>query len=202
MNRYLVILLIHLVGCSQITFKPAPVDTPKPFALSWGHQDWSDKVSELVDEKMPSFLAATDFEKFCPKFKLFNPSTKKLVIGELIVGMVKYESGFNPNSTYNEPPPLGYPSIGLLQLSYVDKQSYPFCNLDKAKDNLKDPINNLDCGVKIMAKLIARDGVISSANNKGASAYWSVLRPLKSGQPRPSYSGIINHVQAKVPECK
>ncbi len=42
---------------------------------------------------------------------------------------------------------------------------------------LKNGVENLKCGVARMATLIARDGYVTSPNNrKGAAAYWSVLR--------------------------
>jgi hypothetical protein len=110
--------------------------------------------------------------------------------------MALYESEFKPETVYREPAPLNIDSIGLLQLSYEDKAGYPFCNLDRKKNNLKDPINNLDCGVKIFAHLINKWGYISTPSNKGAAAYWSTLREKRTG-----LSKIISRVKTKVSGC-
>ncbi len=170
-------------------------------ALSWevNHAErkpWSNKVVNMVLEHRGSLFAAQDMTTFCPKFNSLSMEEKSWVWAELIVGIVKYESDFDPNNIYHEPPPLSIDSIGLLQLSYEDKAQYPFCNLNRKTKNLQDPINNLDCGIKIMAKLIDKWGVITNSKNRGLAAYWSVVR-----KSRPSYSGIIKHVKTKVKAC-
>jgi hypothetical protein len=94
-----------------------------------------------------------------------------------IVDAVTYfESGYNPHEIYNEPPPLNNQSVGLLQLSYSDGPNYKLCTISKAAKDLEDPLKNLDCGVKIMAHWVAKDGALSTPQNKGAARYWSTLR--------------------------
>lgn len=123
----------------------------------------------MIDAERPKLDKANDLARFCQ-----NADTRRLW-AEIIDALTYYESGYDPTQIYHEPPPLGIDSVGLLQLSYEDKQ-YGFCNLNKATKSLQDPINNLDCGIKIFAYWIGHDGYISTPQNHGAARYWSTLR--------------------------
>lgn len=99
---------------------------------------------------------------------------------ELVIAMAWRESSWNPHNIYHEPPPLGVDSVGLLQLSYEDEVPYSLEPLDREAHSLEDPLINLRCGIKVLAKLIADDGVVASSNgkhHKGSPRYWSVMRP-------------------------
>jgi hypothetical protein len=170
-------------------------------SLSWemgdsSRKSWSAKLVSVVKGEMPKLSKAKDIKRFCPKFAGMTDDKKVIVFSEVVVGMALYESSFKPDLVFREPAPLHIDSIGLLQLSYEDKAVYPFCNLDKKKNNLKDPLNNLDCGVKIFAHLINKWGYITTPANKGAAAYWSTLREKRNG-----LAGIISRVKTKVPGC-
>lgn len=96
-----------------------------------------------------------------------------------MVAISWHESKWHPNEIYHEPPPLGVDSVGLLQLSYEDEKPYGLEPLSRVAKSLQDPLVNLRCGVKIIAKLVAHDKVVESNSGKkfgGASRYWSVIR--------------------------
>ena len=172
------LLFLFLASCSQTPVVaddagvPAVNTCPK---ISWEtaknpeRRAWSVKTCALIDELMPKLDKASDLKRF-------GSGDKKKLWAEIISAMVYFESGYNPKSYYMEPPPLNYHSIGLLQLSYSDAKYYKFCKLDEKKKNLEDPIVNLDCGVRILAQLIEKRGAITTPDNKGGAAYWSVLR--------------------------
>jgi len=88
---------------------------------------------------------------------------------------VEYESAFDPADTYKES--NGVYSVGLMQLSNGE------CANAETVSALKDPVQNLLCGTKKMADLIARYGYVTTPDNThGAAAYWSTLRaPYVSG---------------------
>lgn len=197
--RHLLVVFLFLIGCTTTVVQKSPEPLPK---LSWNKPEWDQKLYTDVQANLELFSKAKDIESFCPKYHSLSEGEKVHAISELIVGMVRYESNFKPNTKFMEPAPLNYESIGLLQLSYEDKRGYPNCNLDRAKKNLEDPINNLDCGLKIMAKLLTRHGVLSSPDHKGLSAYWAVMRPIKKGQPRASFNGIKQRLLVNAPKCK
>jgi hypothetical protein len=100
------------------------------------------------------------------------------VLSTIAVAVAKRESNYKPGLHYGEPPPLGYDSIGLFQLSYED--GFSWCTLDRTAKSLEDPINNIRCAVPEMAGLVKRDRVIAKGATKsdarGLARYWSVVR--------------------------
>jgi hypothetical protein len=113
----------------------------------------------------------------------------------LISAVARMESSFDPNCVYHEPPPLGVDSIGLMQLSLGDTV-YGCAFTDEA--SVKDPEKNLRCSVKIIDRLVARDGRIGGDNDhrrEGAAAYWSTLREPKPGK-RDARAYVIKHTSA------
>lgn len=171
---------------APVVVAPAPVVQLDPTnrnwpALSWEKDNpsratWSGHLQALVESLLSSFEKAADIKRFRPDYEFLSHEQRVAMWAEMIVKISYFESSWKPALHYGEPPPLGYDSIGLLQLSYEDTQYAEFCELDRKAKSLEDPIKNLSCGVKIMAKLVAKYGAISTPSNKGAAAYWSVLR--------------------------
>ena len=96
--------------------------------------------------------------------------------------MSQYESSWNPGEYYYENSPgLREYSIGLLQLSMNDQNSYQSANLSpriSQESQLTDPTLNLQWGVTIFAFLVRRYAVVASgagSGSRGAARYWSVL---------------------------
>ena len=95
-----------------------------------------------------------------------------------------FESDFKPTSRYveNFRDSKGEPvvSAGLLQLSVGDSPRYD-CNFRTEADTY-DVQKNLECGVKICAKLASKDGVLASGSGeasspaRGCARYWSTIR--------------------------
>jgi len=107
-----------------------------------------------------------------------------------VKAMAKAESNWNPNTFYVEKTIFdrhgkNVVSRGLLQISMESANGYG-CNIKEARE-LHDPETNIKCGLKIMDKLIRRDGqVMGKKDGKwvGLSRYWSVLREGGSGYKR------------------
>lgn len=191
--KYLIMLLL-LTGCDKLnqtppSFETKPVSAPvvvespkvERLALAWGtnHSDWDkalyDELAALPDVEIPGLP--------CKKLKT------KDCVAQLMSIMAKYESGFDPKNVYHEPPPLGVDSIGLFQLSIESEKS--LCSL-KSKDDLKEPITNIKCAVKVLSKWVQKDGVLFGGQKgawRGGSRYWSVLRTTSG-----SYSKIMNYM--------
>lgn len=182
-----IVLLAFLVGCSEttapITQTPtvsAPVvaepvqDKRLPLAWSNSHPDWNkalyDELAALPDLELPNLP--------CKKLKT------KDCVAQLMSIMAKYESGFDPKNVYHEPPPLGVDSIGLFQLSIESEKT--LCSL-KSKEDLKEPITNIKCAVKVLSKWVQKDGVLYGGQKgawRGGSRYWSVLRNTSGSYPK------------------
>jgi len=138
---------------------------------SWPNDDYQSYVYQKVSV-LPRFAGDTEY---CPQ------GMSQANYTHLMAAMAKYESNFNPQTTYKERFKNGRGeyviSTGLMQLSYESSRGYGF--RDATTEKLKDPYYNLDVGVAILKRLIERDGVLSEYRDgrwRGASAYWSTLR--------------------------
>jgi len=160
--------------------------------LAWEKQHperkpWSIALRAEIGKKLDDFDRATDLDLYCPRYRKLSTDDRVSAIAAMAVAIAKFESGYNPKQHFGEPPPLGYDSIGLFQLSYED--GFTWCELDRGKKSLEDPINNIRCAVPEMARLIAKDGVVAAGTDKasaqGLARYWSVVR-----------EGAKHHLQA------
>jgi len=199
MNRQLVygLLCSLLAGCATMQPQPAPTPpapasapepetpappTPAPITLSWDgdatRAAWSAALLAAVREHKAE-LDRGNPDAFIDGYSNLSADDQLKFWAELVIAMAKYESNWNPQAHYKEPPPLNVTSLGLLQLSYEDATQYDLGPLDRAKHSLQDPIVNLRCGVVILAHLVARDGTIAAGSgdkSRGAARYWAVLR--------------------------
>jgi len=180
------------------TPNPAPVTSLKFEPLAWeakvtGSSYWSNTIYNVIQSEEPQMLGqnvADDIELFCPAYRTLTDHQRLNFWGQLFAGMSKFESGWNPATYYVETtmgldPVTGrqVASEGLLQLSYQDQRSYNLdCGFDWAVDknytntdsrkSIFDPLKNLRCGIKILAKQLARQRAISTTTD----VYWSVLK--------------------------
>lgn len=151
--------------------------------LSWDNkperQSWSAALLESVDAAFPR-LEAGNPEQFLSGYLALDPEGRRHFWGEFFVQIASFESSWRPSKVTPEPE-LDEASVGLLQLSYGDQENYPLgIRLDSANRDLENPVINLQCGVKIMAHWLEKDGVVATSNGKvhrGGARYWSVLRP-------------------------
>jgi hypothetical protein len=138
---------------------------PAPTSLAW-----TKVVIEVVDKRLRDFELAADKETFCPGYASATLAQRHICWLRVVGGIVEFESSFRPD----EPPfheGNGVYSVGLMALSTGECPNAPDTK------GLMDPLKNLVCGVNKMAALIARYKAIDNAEHKGASAYWSTLRP-------------------------
>lgn len=143
------------------------LSTPQEnFPLKGWHPDY-DLAIELAAKEFPITVP-------CNNPKLFFKS------------LAFPESAHDRRSTYREPPPLGYDSLGLLQLSLEDEKVYK-CGF-KTREDVYHPIRNLYCGVKILNKLQTKYAGKSIYWQGGQ--YWSVLRNPENWPNRKYYNGL------------
>lgn len=178
---------------------PITSEVYTPVKLEWevNHPEripWSVNLRSKIFLELTEFLQAKNWALYCTKFNFLSDNQKVDVIATVAVGMALYESSYNPKAVYHEPPPLNIDSLGLFQLSYTD--GFKWCSLDKSKNSLLDPINNINCTIPELAMLMQKDSVVTSRVKpwKGGSRYWSTLRP-------PKLDSIMGKVRA-LPFCK
>jgi hypothetical protein len=179
---------------------PVPADLPiyRFEPLAWdnkirGAESWTNTVYTTIETEEPQLLGqnvADDIEVFCPKYRSLSDKQRLNFWGQLIAGISKYESSWNPATYYVETtmgldPVTGrqVASEGLLQLSYQDQINYNLdCGfdwkIDRAYENndsrksIFNPEKNLRCGIKILAHQLKSQHAISTTTN----VYWAVLK--------------------------
>lgn len=173
---------------------PAQTPPPAPDAvpvLVWEvnhpeRQAWSKELILDFKAVLPSMNRAQDATDWCSRYEKLDPNDQAVVWATMAVKIAYYESSWDPNNVYHEPPSLGVDSIGLFQMSYSD--SLPWCILNQGSNSLKDPLNNIKCAVNEMAKLVSKDGIIASGwtthagagQGKGLARYWSTMWTTQS----------------------
>jgi hypothetical protein len=158
---------------------PVPIESAPPLSWEKGHPErkpWSDLTRTIAGQLLRDLDKAKDVSRFCPKYASLGAFDRVNFWAELVSVMAYFESGWKPTTVFKEPAPLNNESIGLLQLSVSDAKNYPFCAPIGSRAAIMDPLKNLDCGVRIMAKWVAKDGHITAPDNSGVGRYWSVVR--------------------------
>lgn len=155
-------------GAVDATLSPATVRTKLQALIPPGHA-----LTTIVP---------ADIDVFCPGYVASNKEGRARFWQELLTAIVGPESGYMTKTTLWEVGQGQY-SLGLLQLSYNDKNSYrdtgtPGCEF-VTEAQVTNPDINLQCGVKIVTKLVKRAQAIGGDQARpkgGAAAYWSTLR--------------------------
>jgi hypothetical protein len=131
---------------------------------------WSRLTLNEIHARRKAFEAARDIEDFCPGYNRSTVFQKDSCWLRIVSAMARYESGFRPHATYMEK--SGQTSVGLLMMNPDHcKGAGTVSLLQKAPANIK-------CALGRMSFLVARDRYLSGppGANKGAAAYWSVMR--------------------------
>lgn len=144
---------------------------------------WTRAAETAVANSPLIRLNPADIRQFCPNYpKLAKPERRKFWVA-LLSAMSKPESNFEPQAKYRErfADAKGRPVIsrGLLQISIESANQKRYdCDI-RHPALLHDPVINLACGVRILAKWVSSDGVIASHDadqHQGGGRYWSTLR--------------------------
>ena len=146
--------------------------------LSWDENPtraaWSEQLLNSIQQHIKS-LEAGQPDNFIYGYSTLSVYNKLRFWAEFVIKIIEYESSYDPHSIYQEPYPLNEQSVGLLQLSYSNKESYHFEDISEENKSLEDPLVNIRCGMIILAYWLERDGVVA-LNDLGGARYWSVLR--------------------------
>jgi len=188
--------------------------TTLPVGLSWDNPErvaWSNfLMAKISNEQVFSGLdEAKDAVKFCSNYKTLPRSEQERMWAEVIIAVAKFESAWNPTTTYIETQmgidpitKIRIASEGLLQLSYQDSRHWSFCNefdykADRQlpekspKRTILNPYKNLNCGVSIMAELARKRKAVLLDDRPH---YWSVLMSGKKHHQ----AEIIARVKSKM----
>jgi hypothetical protein len=172
---------------------PTPIETKK---AELGGPEWDPQWDRIVEQALPQAMLSTrvprDVRRFCPRFYQMSVLDKRSFWAYFFQALAGAEAGLDPTTRVRHTEPevavkdgvtgRFVRSEGLLQLTYEDQERYG-CDFDwehdrllKAGDPAKtilQPKNNLECGVKILAKQIIDQHKPLFSN----TGYWSTLRP-------------------------
>lgn len=198
-------------GCqnaSQSSFAmfPAPPAAPRPGELDgnlviparWDGNPqgptWTQLTMNALQQNGSVLLQFTpaDIASYCPGYSAASTSHRAAFWTGLISALARYESNYKPATQFQESfldrNGRRVISRGLLQLSIESANGYG-CKIPTAEE-LHDPAVNLSCTVRIMSRLVTRDGVVanSGAPWRGAAAYWSPFRDPQKKQALQSWT--------------
>lgn len=169
------VVLILLSGCATIEpVKTNPVvEAPKEkIILAWGekHQDWTDHLIKEIESKEWS----SDIKNHCKKLDV------KTCLAQAISIMAKYESGFKPETSYEESfkgqDGKNIISRGLFQISISSSNQSAYKCGTKTIEQLHEPLFNITCMVKIAHYWVNKDKVFFGGDKLGLGRYHSVGR--------------------------
>lgn len=165
-----------LISCT----KPVPPTKQEEKASYPVLEKWKPEWSPIVIDALETY--GKELLAFSPKDKsewCFGEDNKLNYL-RLIQGMAKYESNFDPSTTYKETfhdrQGRNVISTGLLQMSAESCNGYGMTKKLTRYEELLDVHTNAECAVRVLNKWIPRDGFVAK-DNLGAGRYWSVLRP-------------------------
>jgi hypothetical protein len=156
-------------------------------------KEWSKIIYSVIENEEPEMLgqnAIKDIHVFCPTFERLTDAERLSFWGHFFAALSSHESSWDPTTRSIETSQGIDPvtqrqvvSEGLLQLSYQDEKSFRLdCGFNwerdqnlAAKDPRKtilNPLLNLKCGVKIMARRLKDDKALT----KESGVYWAPLK--------------------------
>lgn len=201
---FLGVTLLAVTSCQSVSTQAATSEV-----LPWKQPAWDKILRASIESEMPKLnKASVDMTRFCPRYGDLSTPARVNAWAHLMVGMAKYESGYNPGDAMEES--TGAISQGLFQLTYGDT----FCPKRKSEGDLNDPSVNIRCATRLLAHLSGRDGVVTAGGRvkagqapaRGGADYWAVLmepdlKPWKSCSKRTGKCKMI-HSQHKLKEIR
>jgi soluble lytic murein transglycosylase-like protein len=120
-----------------------------------------------------------DIKAWCPAYAKNGLDERRAFWAGLLSALAKVESGWNPRASGG-----GGRYIGLLQISPQTARANG-CEAGSVAA-LKDGAANLACGVKIMARQVAQDGLVAGNGGQGLGRDWG---PFKKASARAGMAG-------------
>lgn len=178
---YTILLSLITVGCATQQVTP-----PSSGPYTWHYDAEAEYALKTYGRELLK-TTPRDLHEWCP----VPPSDRIKMWTALLTFISKRESGYDPSQEYRENFKNSYDewtiSTGLLQVSYSSCRSYGVTNA--TTESLKDPKQNLECGVRILNQWIVRHNLIALSlgeqseddnGHRGCAKYWSVCRPGES----------------------
>ena len=124
----------------------------RPRDRQWNRAWTQNALLPAIAAQKSRLAAASDLNTYCPGFASASAQEQNNCFVRLITGISAWESSNTPTEVGDNGA-----SIGLMQIGTFNCKRERF-----SAQALKVPANNLACGARLAADLIARDGVISN----------------------------------------
>ena len=152
----------------------------------WDHRPESDIWTEATLEALGAHgaplvaMVPRDIDRYCPAYAARGAEDRKAFWVNFIASLARHESTYRPEVSGGDGR-----WHGLLQIAPATARGYG-CTAESAR-GLKNGALNLSCGVRIMARTVARDGVIS-AGMRGVAADWGPFHQPRKREDIQSYT--------------
>ncbi|MEL6204553.1 MAG: transglycosylase SLT domain-containing protein [Pseudomonadota bacterium] len=154
-------------------------EAPAPPPMRWDHRPeaevWTATAFSAMEGHGAALPAITprDIDTWCPGYAEGTEDERKAFWAGLISALAKHESTWNPRAVGG-----GGRWYGLVQIAPATARGYG-CEA-RSGEALKNGEANLSCAIRIMARTVSRDQVVS-AGMRGVAADWG---PFHSGRKR------------------
>lgn len=154
-------------------------------------------LAALKDHGAPlARMVPGDIAEWCPAYPMAGAKARRAFWVGFVSTLVKHESTFRPTAVGG-----GGRWFGLTQISPSTARLYG-CSA-RSGSALKDPAANLSCAIRIMARTVPRDGVVSKGM-RGVAADWGPLHSRKkrgdmmAWTKRQTYCKPLNSVRPRL----
>lgn len=169
-----------LSGCMQTSGKAnlstSGMTPPMQWDVRPDGKEWTVSTLEAL-EQHDSVLAGAipaDVDVWCPGYETASLEDRRAFWAGLMSAVARYESSWNPQAAGG-----GGRYIGVMQISPVSAD-YHQCEADTVSE-LKNGAENLECAAQMMAKAVAKDGLVVGGGNRGIGRDWM---PFRDGEKR------------------
>jgi hypothetical protein len=134
-------------------------------------REWTQTTLSALEQHDMALAAQVpaDVQAWCPGYAEASIEDRRAFWAGLMSAVARYESTWNPQASGG-----GGRYIGVMQISPVSAD-YHQCEADTVAE-LKDGSDNLECATQMLAKAVARDGLVAGGGNRGIGRDWMPLR--------------------------
>lgn len=133
---------------------------------------WTDKLDSEIDKNYDVLISAKDIKELIPSFDSLNRTQRIVCLRELMIQVAKRESTWNPNCTAKDLNGSTKPELmatGLFQMNSAEDQANYRTGTKYTFTQLKDPLINIEVGIKILVTVVKVRGKISFREEETSS---------------------------------
>nr|WP_093359974.1 transglycosylase SLT domain-containing protein [Tropicimonas isoalkanivorans] len=186
--------------------KAPTIDTPP---MRWDHRPEADLWTASALNALRSHggvlprVVPADIDTWCPGYRDASQEDREAFWVGLVSALAKHESTWNPSAVGG-----GGLWYGLVQIAPPTASSYG-CKA-RSGSALKNGADNVSCAIRIMARTVARDGVVSrgmrgvaadwgpfhSSSKRADMIAWTSAQPFCQAKPKSASAQVLDFLKA------